>query len=254
MERRIIIVNSGARTANEFVEEFVRFVRQQIILIPPQYSSNGALKNVSILSAPPTTTAACASTSTSTASESSAARSAGGAAAAEIARLRSIADSLKRARTASTKPTHPASRPLATSVSQADPSIRCSAAIAKTSGAFRSTRATHASVTARQILTTRLHPSAISFAGLYDLVAASLTEFLRRSVVSVRNSLAVAHVMFPLSLTALADFLAKFGAINIPIKINILVNVDIDIAATPVAAAPGVSPRNAEPNTYPKSK
>jgi uncharacterized membrane protein len=133
--------------------------------------------------------------------------------------------------------------------------IRCSltTAIAK----LLTTRLSSLSQTttaARQFLAAGLFPSAISLAGLYYLVAGSLTEFLCCGVISVGDSSTMAHVMFPLPLAALTDLLAKFAAINVPIEIDILVNVDVDVSATPVAAAPSVSPCNAEPNTYPKSK
>jgi hypothetical protein len=98
------------------VKEFFNCVMERTILIPPAYL-NDAVKNIFLLPAPPAATASSAPASASAASESSAARSAGGAAAAEIARLPSIADSLKRARAAAAKTTYSTSRPLAASVS-----------------------------------------------------------------------------------------------------------------------------------------
>jgi hypothetical protein len=79
-------------------------------------------------------------------------------------------------------------------------------------------------------------------------------ELLRRRVVSVADALAMARVMLPLPLTALANFLTKVVAVDGAIKIGVSVDVDVDIPAAPVGTTPRVSPGSAERNTCPKGK
>jgi hypothetical protein len=97
-------------------------------------------------------------------------------------------------------------------------------------------------------------PTAKIFPRLGCLGIAPPVKLLRRVVISVTDALAVACVMLPLTLTALANFLAKVVAVDSAIKIGVSVDVDVDIPAAPVGAAPRVSPRSAERNACPKGK
>jgi hypothetical protein len=86
---------------------------------------------------------------------------------------------------------------------------------------------------------------------------AAPVELLRRVVISVADTLPMARVMLEGTAFFLPpglEILLGLLAINVCIKIGVSVDVDINLPAAPVGAAPRESPGSAERNTCPKGK